>query len=129
MLVVSGCHDGFFSPQEETEVIRHIAHSGADLLLVALGVPRQDLWIAQHLRETGVTVAMGVEGLFDFYAGRIPRAPQWLREMGLEWLYRLYQEPGRMWRRYLLGNSIFLGRVLAERIWRTRTSPKAQVYR
>jgi hypothetical protein len=52
-----------------------------------------------------------------FYAGRIPRAPQWLREMGLEWLYQLYQEPGRMWRRYLLGNVGFLYRVLMERLW------------
>ena len=72
---------------------------------------------------------MGVGGLFDFYAGPIPRALQWLREMGLEWLYRLYQESGRIWRRSLLGNVVFLYRVLMERLWQTRPSREAQVYR
>jgi N-acetylglucosaminyldiphosphoundecaprenol N-acetyl-beta-D-mannosaminyltransferase len=127
--LISGYRDGYFSAQQEPDVIRDIAQSGAGLLLVALGMPQQELWIAQHLSATGVRVAMGVGGLFDFYAGRIPRAPQWLREMGLEWLYRLYQEPGRMWRRYLLGNVVFLYRVLMERLWQTRPSPEAQVYR
>jgi N-acetylglucosaminyldiphosphoundecaprenol N-acetyl-beta-D-mannosaminyltransferase len=62
---------------------------------------------------------MGVGGLFDFYSGRIPRAPMWLREIGLEWLYRLMQEPGRMWRRYVIGNPLFLYRV-----WRQMLSPE-----
>jgi N-acetylglucosaminyldiphosphoundecaprenol N-acetyl-beta-D-mannosaminyltransferase len=126
---VCGCHDGYFSTAQEPEVLRDIVQSGAHLLLVALGVPRQDLWVARHLEATGVRVAMGVGGLFDFYAGRIPRAPPWLRDMGLEWLYRLYQEPGRMWRRYLLGNALFLYRVLRAR-WRpARPAPKVRVSR
>jgi N-acetylglucosaminyldiphosphoundecaprenol N-acetyl-beta-D-mannosaminyltransferase len=54
---------------------------------------------------------MGVGGLFDFYSGRIPRAPVWMREMGIEWVFRLMQEPGRMWRRYVIGNPLFLLRV------------------
>jgi N-acetylglucosaminyldiphosphoundecaprenol N-acetyl-beta-D-mannosaminyltransferase len=58
-----------------------------------------------------VRVAMGVGGLFDFYSGRIPRAPVWLRELGFEWVWRLLQEPGRMWRRYVIGNPLFLWRV------------------
>jgi len=66
----------------------------------------QDLWIGKHQPETGA--AMGVGGLFDFYSGRIPRAPQWMRELSLEWTYRLYYEPSRMWKRYLLGNLVFL---------------------
>jgi N-acetylglucosaminyldiphosphoundecaprenol N-acetyl-beta-D-mannosaminyltransferase len=59
---------------------------------------------------------MGVGGLFDFYSGRIPRAPVWMREIGMEWAYRFIQEPRRMWRRYLVGNVVFLWRVLAQRL-------------
>jgi len=62
-----------------------------------------------------VKVAMGVGGLFDFYSGRIPRAPLWMREVGAEWLYRFYQEPRRMWRRYFVGNVVFLWRVVRAR--------------
>jgi len=75
-----------------------------------MGVPSQELWIARNLEAAGVRVAIGVGGLFDFYSGRIPRAPVWLRELGLEWTYRLLQEPGRMWKRYLIGNWTFLTR-------------------
>jgi N-acetylglucosaminyldiphosphoundecaprenol N-acetyl-beta-D-mannosaminyltransferase len=113
---VRGVRHGYFSPEEEPLVIRHIAHSGARLLLVALGAPVQDVWIHRHLSELGVSVAMGVGGLFDFYSGRIPRAPLWVRSRGGEWLYRLYQEPRRMWKRYVLGNPLFLWRVLHEKL-------------
>lgn len=114
-VIVSGCHHGYFSPAEEPAVIKQIAESGASLLLVAFGAPRQDKWINQHMGETGVKVAMGVGGLFDFYSGNVSRAPQWMREMGLEWLYRFLQEPGRMWKRYFLGNGLFLFRVFKEK--------------
>lgn len=105
---LAGCQHGFFPPEDEPAVIRRIADSGADVLLVAFGAPRQELWIDRHLDELGVRVAAGVGGLFDFYSGRIPRAPRWVRRLGMEWLYRLYQEPGRLWKRYLLGNPVFL---------------------
>ncbi len=114
-VTVSGVHHGYFLPEEEGEVIRRIAQSGAAVLLVALGAPRQDRWIHQHLEQTGVRVGIGVGGLFDFYSGRIPRAPLWMREMGLEWFYRFCQEPGRMWKRYFWGNAVFLFRVLRSR--------------
>ncbi|MEW6128493.1 MAG: WecB/TagA/CpsF family glycosyltransferase [Acidobacteriota bacterium] len=113
--MISGCRDGFFSADENEAVVQAIADSGADILLVALGAPKQDKWIHQNLAKTGVKIAMGVGGLFDFYSGRIPRAPQWMREMGLEWFYRFYQEPKRMWRRYFVGNFVFLFRVLKEK--------------
>ncbi len=114
-VIVSGCQHGYFSPAEEPAVIRQIAESGASILLVAFGAPRQDKWINLHLGETSVKVAMGMGGLFDFYSGHISRAPQWVREIGLEWLYRFLQEPGRMWKRYFLGNVLFLFRVFKER--------------
>jgi N-acetylglucosaminyldiphosphoundecaprenol N-acetyl-beta-D-mannosaminyltransferase len=113
---VAGVHHGYFSAAEAPAVIRGIRASGAAVLLVGLGVPRQERWIAAHSRACGAVVTMGVGGLFDFYSGRIPRAPQWLREVGGEWAYRLVQEPGRLWRRYLLGNAQFLLRVARLRV-------------
>jgi N-acetylglucosaminyldiphosphoundecaprenol N-acetyl-beta-D-mannosaminyltransferase len=108
---VKGTHHGYFPPSEESTVIGKINDSGAEMLMVAFGAPRQDTWIDEHRDELHVSVAMGVGGLFDFYSGMIPRAPQWLRELSLEWVFRLYQEPGRMWKRYLVGNILFLWRV------------------
>lgn len=122
---VAGCHRGYFSQGEEEAVVRRIAASGADLLLVAMGAPRQEKWIGEYLARTGVKVAMGVGGLFDFYAGRIPRAPLWIREMGLEWVYRFCQEPRRLARRYLVGNAVFLSRVILERLRSPRREKRA----
>jgi N-acetylglucosaminyldiphosphoundecaprenol N-acetyl-beta-D-mannosaminyltransferase len=115
-LSIAGTRSGFFDASEEPAVIEAIRASGADVLLVAMGAPLQEKWLHRHLIETGATVGCGVGGLFDFYSGRIPRAPLWLREIGGEWLYRFWQEPGRMWRRYLIGNILFLCRILRERI-------------
>ncbi len=116
-LKLCGYHHGYFNSDEEPEIIRKIKNSGAHLLLVALGAPGQDIWISRHLDETGVRVAMGVGGLFDFYSGRISRAPVWVREIGMEWFYRFLQEPGRLWKRYFVGNSVFLSRVLREKLF------------
>ena len=110
-LMIAGIQHGYFGPDEEDEIITRINASGAGVLLVAFGVPRQELWLADHHDALTPPVRMGVGGLFDFYSGRIPRAPLWLREIGLEWVWRLIQEPGRMWRRYILGNPLFLYRV------------------
>jgi N-acetylglucosaminyldiphosphoundecaprenol N-acetyl-beta-D-mannosaminyltransferase len=114
---VAGSRNGYFSAEEEPRVIADIAASGADVLLVAFGAPRQDLWVAENLAATGVKLAMGVGGLFDYYSGRVPRAPQWMREIGMEWAFRLGQEPRRLWRRYVVGNVVFLGRLAW---WRVR---------
>ena len=122
-VIVSGCQHGYFAPEEEADVINRITRSGADLLLVAFGAPRQDIWIDDHLKETGVRVAMGVGGLFDFYSGKTARAPLWMREMGMEWLYRFTQEPGRLWKRYFVGNAVFLYRVMVEKIRPARFQP------
>lgn len=111
-----GAEHGYFTPEEEEGVVDRIRSSGADVLLVALGAPRQELWIHRHQARLGVKVAMGVGGLLDFYSGRIPRAPLWVREIGMEWLFRLYQEPRRLWRRYVIGNGLFLGRVFQEKV-------------
>jgi N-acetylglucosaminyldiphosphoundecaprenol N-acetyl-beta-D-mannosaminyltransferase len=113
---IAGFHHGYFAPAEESNVVSEIRASGATVLLVALGAPNQDFWISRNLPATGAKVALGVGGLFDFFSGRISRAPQWVREMGLEWAYRLYQEPGRMWRRYLVGNFVFIYHIALQRL-------------
>ena len=110
-LQIAGSRDGFFDESEADGVIAAINASGARVLLVAMGVPKQELWIQARRDQLRVGVAAGVGGLFDFYSGRIPRAPLWLRELGLEWIWRLAQEPRRMWRRYVIGNPLFLLRV------------------
>lgn len=115
-LKIAGTRDGYFTADEEQEVIGQINGSGATVLLVALGAPRQENWIMQNQQALDPGLMMGVGGLFDFYSGRISRAPVWVREIGLEWVWRLIQEPRRMWQRYLVGNFLFLYRV-----WREKT--------
>jgi N-acetylglucosaminyldiphosphoundecaprenol N-acetyl-beta-D-mannosaminyltransferase len=122
-LEICGVRNGYFSSEEEAEVLDTIRQSGAQVLLVAMGVPRQEKWIFSHRDKLDGTVCIGVGGLFDFYSGRIPRAPVWMRELGMEWLYRFLQEPRRMWRRYFVGNAIFLWRV-----WRgKKRAPRASL--
>jgi len=120
---VGGTQHGYY-PAEETERVKaDIRASGAGILLVALGAPKQELWIREHAGQTGVKVAMGVGGLFDFYGGRIERAPAWMREIGMEWLFRLGKEPRRMWKRYLLGNALFAARIIRARLHKPRARP------
>ncbi|MEM7457817.1 MAG: WecB/TagA/CpsF family glycosyltransferase [Pseudomonadota bacterium] len=107
-LKVAGHQHGFFSPREEDEIIAKINASGARVVFVAFGVPSQDVWLARVRHRLHAPVVLGVGGLLDFVSGRIPRAPNWMRETGTEWLYRLKCEPRRMWQRYLVGNFTFL---------------------
>ena len=99
-LQVVGTYAGSPSPGEEDQIIERVNASGADILLVAYGAPRQDQWIARNRGRLKVHVAMGVGGTFDFIAGVVPRAPRWMQRLALEWLYRLYRQPWR-WRRML----------------------------
>ncbi|WP_051215980.1 WecB/TagA/CpsF family glycosyltransferase [Ferrimonas futtsuensis] len=103
-----GYHHGFAPEEAQTGICDTIRQSGANLVIVAMGNPRQEHWIERYLPHTGASVAIGVGALFDFTAGKVHRAPDWVRTMRAEWVYRLLQEPGRMWRRYLLGNLSFL---------------------
>lgn len=117
---IVGLRDGFFDTSEEGGVVAQVRAARPDVLLVARGVPTQDIFIDRYLHHLGAKVSLGVGGLFDFVSGRISRAPQWMRESGLEWIYRLAQEPRRMWERYLVGNFTFLARVLLQRLWLRR---------
>ncbi len=109
-LSVAGIHHGYFSESEEQEIMREIKYLEPDILLVALGAPRQELWLAEHFGELRVPVAVGVGGTFDVWAGRVKRAPIWMSNMGLEWLYRLMVEPWRARRMVALPH--FVHRVM-----------------
>lgn len=115
-LDVVGARDGYFRPDESQAVAREIASAGAGLLMVAMGNPLQEMWLSRHLEATGARLGIGVGAFLDFTAGVVPRAPAWMNRLGIEWLYRLLQEPRRMWRRYVLGNPVFLARVLRARL-------------
>ena len=110
--IVGADHGFFLMPEEESAVIARINAAKPDILLVAMGVPRQEEWIVGHRAQLSCGVAIGVGGLFDFASGRIPRAPLWMRKLRIEWTYRLYNEPVRLFRRYIIGNPLFILRVI-----------------
>nr|WP_144352836.1 WecB/TagA/CpsF family glycosyltransferase [Sporomusa termitida] len=95
-LGIVGIRDGFFTPQDEPEIIEAIKTAKPDILLAALGVPRQEKWLAKNLSSLNVPVCMGVGGTFDVMAGTVKRAPAWMQRCGLEWLFRLIRQPQRI---------------------------------
>jgi exopolysaccharide biosynthesis WecB/TagA/CpsF family protein len=113
---IVGTHHGYFTPgsADEDAAIAKVNASGASILLVGMGVPLQDEWIARNAHRLNAPVLAGVGGLFDFFAGNIVRAPHAMRVIGCEWVWRLALEPRRMAGRYLIGNLKFLGLALAE---------------
>ncbi|MBW8191450.1 WecB/TagA/CpsF family glycosyltransferase [Neiella marina] len=110
-----GFHHGYFKAHENHKICQQIKTCEANLVLVAMGNPQQEQWLSQHLPATGAAVGIGVGALFDFASGSIERAPKWLRQIRCEWVFRLYKEPARMWRRYLVGNMTFLLNACGDR--------------
>ncbi len=113
-LRVAGSRNGFFTSDDEPAIIDAIRASGAGLLFVGLGSPRQEMWLARNLQATGCGAAVGVGGSFDVLSGRVSRAPQMWRRLGLEWLYRLIREPHRFRRQLALPYFVWL--VTLERL-------------
>lgn len=111
-LKIAGYLDGYTYKNSLNVVCDEINQADTDVLLVALGAPRQEQWISDNAKNLDVSVAIGVGGLFDFYSGQVSRAPSWLREMSLEWVWRLLMQPKDKAKRYLIGNPLFLFRVL-----------------
>jgi len=107
-LIVCGTHDGYFAQPEEEELIQLIKASYPDILFVGMGSPRQEYWINKHLNELQVPVAIGVGGSFDVVAGVKKRAPQWVINLNIEWLYRLVCEPSRIKRQLALPKFVAL---------------------
>jgi len=113
--IIAGYRNGYFSTEDEKDIANEIAASGAQILFVAISSPTKENFLYTH-KETlsKVFFVMGVGGSFDVVAGLVKRAPKWMQNLGLEWLYRLLQEPQRMWKRYLLGNTKFVLLVIKE---------------
>jgi N-acetylglucosaminyldiphosphoundecaprenol N-acetyl-beta-D-mannosaminyltransferase len=112
-LMIAGCYAGSPRIEDESHIRTLIAAARPDVLLVAYGHPAQELWIARNQPELRVPVAIGVGGVLDYLAGVVPRAPRWMRRLGLEWLYRLARQP-RRWRRILTAVPLFLWASLRE---------------
>lgn len=113
--VIAGYRNGYFSKDEEGEIAQQIVNSGANILFVAISSPTKENFLYKyrdHLSK--VNFIMGVGGSFDVVAGVVNRAPKWMQKVGLEWLFRLLQEPQRMWKRYLVGNTKFILLVIKE---------------
>lgn len=115
------CVAGSYSPpfrtlsdHEQSAIIATIRDSGARYVWVGLGAPKQELWMAEHWNSLCPAVLLGVGAAFDFHAGMLERAPNLMRRSGLEWLYRLWQEPRRLWRRYVVTNTLFLWYLLLD---------------
>lgn len=114
-LKLAGYHHGYFWDDEEA-MVELIRASGAQLLFVAITSPKKENFINKWRDRLGVTFVMGVGGTFDVVAGKVQRAPVWMQRAGLEWFYRVLQEPGRMWKRYLVTNSVFAWLLLREKL-------------
>lgn len=126
----AGFRDGYFKPDQEADVVREIRDSGADCLFIGMPTPRKERFLAAHRDELNVPFIMGVGGAFDVLSGHVQRAPLRMQALGLEWLYRIYQEPRRMWWRYARTNVLFaaiLGRELVRH--RLRAAPARLVGR
>lgn len=107
-LRVSGFHHGYVSERDTETVVAQAQESRPDILFVGMPTPRKEYWLFENLERLGIPFCMGVGGSFDVYAGKVRRAPRWMQRSGLEWFYRFLQEPGRMWKRYLVGNAAFI---------------------
>lgn len=120
-LQVAGYRNGYWTADEEPAVVAEVAATAPDLLLLALPTPRKEYFASARLHELGAKFVMGVGGSFDVVAGITTRAPVWMQRVGLEWFFRFLQEPRRMWKRYLVGNSRFLAHVGRAAIRRAAT--------
>lgn len=118
-LVVAGFRDGYWKPEQEADVVAAVAATRPDVLLVAMPSPKKEHFLGKHRDQLSVPFVMGVGGSFDVVAGKVTRAPLWMQRAGLEWLHRLLQEPRRMAKRYVVGNTRFILLVLKH--WRGRS--------
>lgn len=115
-----------FSDEDNAAIVNAINEADPDLLWIGMTAPKQEKWAYEHWAELNIRCHVGTIGaVFDFYAGTMKRAPKWMQDHALEWLYRLVKEPRRMWRRSLIGNIRFLGNIIRERLSREKTFRQA----
>jgi N-acetylglucosaminyldiphosphoundecaprenol N-acetyl-beta-D-mannosaminyltransferase len=113
-VIVAGRRNGYFTADDEEAIANDIAQTSPDILLVAITSPKKEQFLARWSDRIKVPICHGVGGSFDVYAGKVKRAPLSWQRCGMEWLYRLLQEPGRMWKRYLVTNSLFCWLIIRE---------------
>jgi N-acetylglucosaminyldiphosphoundecaprenol N-acetyl-beta-D-mannosaminyltransferase len=113
--IIAGYRNGYFKKEEEQQIAQQIAGSNANILFVAMSSPKKEIFLNTHKSLIQTSFIMGVGGSFDVVAGFVKRAPLWMQNWGLEWLFRTLQEPRRMWKRYLFGNSWFIYLVFKEK--------------
>jgi N-acetylglucosaminyldiphosphoundecaprenol N-acetyl-beta-D-mannosaminyltransferase len=123
-LRIAGWRNGFWKPEQERDVVRSVRESGAQMLFLALGTPQKEEWIHRFRSELNVPVCMGVGGSFDVVAGFQKVEPRWIRNAGLAWLFRLVQEPRRLWKRYASTNPVFLRMLFGEIYCRLLNKPR-----
>lgn len=114
--IIAGYRNGFFDSKDQESVALQISQSQPHILFVAITSPKKEIFLNNYKHIIKVPFCMGVGGSFDVIAGVVKRAPIWMQKTGLEWLFRVIQEPGRMWKRYLFTNTIFLKMVLKEKL-------------
>jgi alpha-1,3-mannosyltransferase len=125
---IVGCHAGYFPAGRSGEIVAAIRDAKADIVLVGMGNPRQEIWLEENLAACGCRLGFAVGALFDFLSGEIPRAPRVVQSLHLEWLFRLVREPKRLARRYLLGNPVFLLRVAGQFLSGSRVTAAALAF-
>jgi N-acetylglucosaminyldiphosphoundecaprenol N-acetyl-beta-D-mannosaminyltransferase len=115
--IVAGYRNGYFTASDEKKIAKQIADSGAQMLFVAITSPIKENFLRNHKEQLkDINLIMGVGGSFDVVSGVTKRAPMWMQNIGMEWFYRFLQEPKRMWKRYLVGNTKFIYLVLKEKL-------------
>lgn len=116
-----------FSEEESMKMINEINSVNPDVLFVGMTAPKQEKWASQHFNSINADHVCCIGAVFDFYAGTVQRAPEWMISSGMEWFYRLIMEPKRMWRRYLIGNTLFVAEILREKMNPVRQSSPISV--
>jgi len=111
---VVGVKNGYFNETDEEEILSHINRLSPDLILVGMTSPKKERWMSKYRNRLRTSVVIGVGGLFDVLAGQVSSAPEWVKNHGLEWLFRLAHDPKRLWKRYTLGNAQFICLIFRE---------------
>lgn len=119
-LEIAGCQNGYYMPEEEPLIVERINKVKPDILFIGMSSPKKELLFEKYRHTLNAKYILGVGGYFDIISGHLKRAPQWMQNIGMEWFFRLIQEPRRMWRRYLIGINQFLWTVLKIKFKRTR---------
>jgi len=114
--IIAGYHNGYFNKENEKQIVANINSSNAYILFIGISSPKKEYFIDANSQKLNCNLIMGVGGSFDVVAGKVNRAPLWMQKSALEWFYRLLQEPGKMWKRYLYTNTLFIWLVIKEAV-------------